>query len=291
MPSPMYLQLEKNKLWAVLRAPFSDCAQSGVAAYDATTGDRISDIFPTKGEVACHIAVKGDDVYCANYISGSVIRLPDTLAVHEGCGVDPVRQSSPHAHAVCFSPDRRFVLCCDLGLDTVFVYDRELKPISMAKVPGGAGARHLVFSKDGNLVYVMNEMGGSVSVFSYQSEALTYVNTLPVLPPDFKGTGAGAAIKLSQSGERLYVTERATQSILTLSVEGANLKILARTDCKGKEPRDFTLLAGDRFAVCCNQREDTVALFRISPEGIPTYLSQACIPAPLCAVEIDGISC
>ena len=290
MPSPMYLQLEKNKLWAVLRAPFSDCAQSGVAAYDATTGEQITDIFSTKGEIACHIAVEGDDVYCANYISGSVIKLPDRLALHEGGSVDPVRQNAPHAHAVCFSPDRRFVLCCDLGLDTVFVYDRELKPLSTAKAPSGAGARHLVFSKDGSLVYVMNEMGGSISVFSYHQGALTYVNTLPVLPPDFGGTGSGAAIKLSQSGERLYVTERATQSIITLSVEGANLKILARTDCKGKEPRDFTLLADDRFAVCCNQHEDTVALFQISPEGIPTFLNQIRIPAPLCAVEIDGIS-
>ena len=33
MPSPMYLQLEANRLWSVLRAPFSDSKQSDVAAW------------------------------------------------------------------------------------------------------------------------------------------------------------------------------------------------------------------------------------------------------------------
>ena len=87
--------------------------------------------------------------------------------------------------------------------------------------------------------------------------------------------------------KRLYVTERATQSIITLSVDGADLKILARTDCKGREPRDFTLLADDRFAVCTNQFDNAIALFRISSEGIPTFFNQVQIDSPLCAVEID----
>lgn len=288
MPSPMYLQLEANRLWAVLRAPFSDSKQSGVAAYDVTTGKQITDVFSTKGEVACHIAVVGDDVYCANYITGSVIKLSDRLDVHNGIGTDPIRQSCPHAHSVCFSPDKQFVLSCDLGIDTVFVYDRGLNLVSTAKVPSGAGARHLVFSKDGRFVYVMNEMGGSISIFSYQFGALEYVDTLSVLPSNFFGIGSGAAIKLSIDGRYLYVTERATQSIITLAVDGANLNILTRTDCQGKEPRDFTLLANDRFAVCTNQFDNTVALFKMSSKGIPIFLNRVPMASPLCVVEIDG---
>ena len=286
IPSPMYIQLKGNRLWAVLRAPFSDSNQSGVAAYDVTTGKQITDIFPTKGEVACHIAVEEDDVYCANYIGGSVIKLSDRLEVHKGIGIDPVRQNCPHVHSVCFSPDKQFVLSCDLGLDTVFVYDRDLKLVSTAKVPNGSGARHLVFSKDGKFVYVMNEMGGSISIFSYQFGALDYVDTLSVLPSAFSGIGSGAAIKLSADGTCRYVTERATQSIITLSADGADLKILTRTDCNGREPRDFTLLADDRFAVCTNQFDNTVALFRMSPKGIPIFFTQVQIDSPLCAVEI-----
>lgn len=287
MPSPMYLQLEETKLWAVLRAPFPNSNQSGVVAYDTVTGKQITDIISTKGEVACHLAADGEDVYCANYIDGSIIKLSDRLEVHKGSGMDPVRQSCPHAHSVCFSPDKQFVLSCDLGLDTVFVYNRDLNLMSTAKVPSQAGARHLVFSKDGRFVYVMNEMGGSISVFSYQFGALEYVDTLSVLPSNFTGIGSGAAIKLSRDGCYLYVTERATQSIITLAVDGANLNILARTDCHGREPRDFTLLADDHFAVCTNQFDDAMAFFCISTQGIPTFLNRVPIASPLCAVEID----
>ena len=132
----------------------------------------------------------------------------------------------------------------------------------------------------------MNEMGGSISIFSYQFGALDYVDTLSVLPSAFSGIGSGAAIKLSADGTRIYVTERATQSIITLSADGANLKILTRTDCNGREPRDFTLLADDRFAVCTNQFDNTVALFRMSPKDIPIFFTQVQIDSPLCAVEI-----
>ena len=106
-----------------------------------------------------------------------------------------------------------------------------------------------------------------------------------MLPSNFSGVGSGAAIKLSKDGTRLYATERSTQSIITLAVKDDNLEILAHTDCNGKEPRDFTLLADDRFAVCANQFDNTIALFRILPEGTPTFLNKIELNAPLCVIE------
>lgn len=287
-PSPMWIEpSEDGNLWVLMRAPFEDSPNSGVAKFSLTNGERIGDISSTEGEVACHLAVDGDDLYAANYISGSVWSFGERLVTHSGKGINPVRQTSPHVHSVFFSPDKKYILSCDLGIDKIFVYDRSLNFVSSADTPAGAGARHLVFSKDGNFVYVINEMGGSISIFSYQRGALKYIDTVSVLPPDFIGTASGAAIKLSANGKLLYVTERATQSIITLSADGANLKILARTDCYGREPRDFTLLADDRFAVCTNQFEDVIALFRLSSDGVPIFLRTVEIPAPLCAIEME----
>ena len=86
MPSPMHLQLEKNFLWAVLRHPFDGSKESGIAKYDVDTGKQVGDILSTKGEVACHIAVDEGDIYCANYVSGSVFKAPACLSVHHGNG-------------------------------------------------------------------------------------------------------------------------------------------------------------------------------------------------------------
>lgn len=284
-PSPMYMQPEKDRLWVLLRQPFEESGESGVIAYDVHSGQPCTELFSTQGIVACHLAVSENEVYCANYLSGSILKLPDQLVVHTGHGMDPIRQAAPHPHAVFFSPDKKELLCCDLGLDAIFVYDRHLNLLSVAKVPDGAGPRHLVFSKDGNFVYCINEMGGSISVFSYQKRTLQYIKTLSLLPTGRQG--AGAAIKLSAAGDRLYVTERATQKIMTLAVNGADLALLAGTDCHGREPRDFSLLAADRFALCANQFSDNIALFRMDEQGIPEFLNEFPLPAPLCIVTLQ----
>ena len=285
-PSPMWIEpAEDESLWVLMRTPFEDSPNSGVAKFSLIDGERIGDVLSTEGAVACHLAVDGDNLYAANYISGNVWSSGGKLVTHNGKGMDPVRQTSPHVHSVFFSPDKKYILSCDLGIDKIFVYDRKLNFVSSADAPAGAGARHLAFSKDGDFVYVINEMGGSISIFSYTCGLLDYVNTVSVLPSNFSGVGTGAAIKLSKDGTRLYVTERSTQSIITLAVKDDNLEILARTDCNGKEPRDFTLLADDRFAVCTNQFDNTIALFCISPEGVPSFLNKVELAAPLCAIE------
>ena len=43
-----------------------------------------------------------------------------TKIQHTGSGVNPARQAGPHAHFILPSPDNRFTLNCDLGLDKIF---------------------------------------------------------------------------------------------------------------------------------------------------------------------------
>ncbi len=286
MPSPMFLQLNGYELWAVLRYPFKNSKESGFAAYDLRSGERLTEIQSTKGEVSCHIAVDGKDVYCANYTSGSVFASPDTLSVHHGHGIDPNRQKSPHPHSVVFSQDKQFVLSCDLGLDAIFVYDRRLNEISRAYVPAGAGARHIVFSKDEKYLYCINEMGGSISIFSWNAPRLALLDTVSIMPRQYREIGAGAAIKISKDGTHLYATERSSGSIVTLRADGKCLTVSAHTDCHGKEPRDFTLLANDRFAVCTNQFSNNFSMFRIGDDGIPQYFKSINFDAPVSAIEI-----
>ncbi len=286
-PSPMFLQTEGDKLWAVLKAPFENSRDSGIAVYGISSGERLGEILCTRGEVGCHIAVNGTDVYCANYLTGSVFLAPSSLKAHEGGSINPKRQASPHAHSVLFSPCGKYLLCCDLGLDTVLVYDRALNEISRAKVPAGEGVRHAVFSADGKYLYCINEMGGSISVFSWNAPRLGLLHTVSILPENHVGIGSGAAIKLSNDGKYLYATERASATIVTLRAEGEHLSVISHTDCRGTEPRDLALLAGDRFAVCTNQKSHSVAIFEIENDAVPKYLTSFELPSPLCAVQLS----
>lgn len=287
MPSPMWLTFEDGRLWALLRAPFADSDESGVAAFDPRTGACIVPPMSTHGTVGCHMAIEHGDIYIANYVSGSLSRLPGgETVVHRGQGPDPVRQTGPHVHSVFFSPDKKYVLSCDLGLDTVFVYDRALKEVSRARVPAGHGVRHLVFSREGDRVFAVNEMGSSVTTFSWADGHLTAGETVSVLPNGYTGQNKASAIRLSPDGTQLYITNRGANTVARFAVSETGLALLDHTDTRGEEARDFRLLSDGRHAVCTDQFSDKVVLYRVGADGSLAFASEFPLPAPLAVEEI-----
>ena len=111
---------------------------------------------------------------------------------HEGKGVHPTRQEQPHIHSVTLSPDNRFAIVADLGLDRVFSY--ALDPSATTLVPAhpafvatepGAGPRHFKFGRGGRHGYVINELNSSITAFDYDVDrgALTPRQTVRTLPP------------------------------------------------------------------------------------------------------------
>ena len=196
---PMFAAADGGKLHILLRAPFGgqsfvnplERAARGAArpggeekcsGYFSCNADfsGVSEVKSTMGECACHIAATGGDTYIANYLSGNVVKNCHVCVPHEGAGVNLPRQDMPHTHFAAFSRDKTRVFCCDLGLDCIFVYDRNLNEISRATVPAGYGVRHLVLTKDGRTVYAVNELVPSVTVFAFDGNPVSYTHlTLP----------------------------------------------------------------------------------------------------------------
>jgi len=168
LPKPMYAALGGGRLHVLLRAPFADRKTSGCVSCRPDFTDLTAPA-DTLGVCGCHLAVSEGDVYVANYLSGNLVKNGSCVVTHTGVGTNLPRQDQPHTHFVCLSPDGAYVLCCDLGLDTVFVYDRDLHPVSRAAVPAGYGVRHLVFAPGGRYFWAVNELIPSVSTFSWES--------------------------------------------------------------------------------------------------------------------------
>lgn len=236
---------------------------------------QIGEKLDTGGVEPCHLDALGEDIYVANYLSGNIKRMGGGLVKHEGRGPNPVRQEAAHTHCVKITPDGH-VLVTDLGLDTVFVYTRELELLSYAKVPLGYGVRHLVFSEDNKYLYAINELKSSVSVFEYDG-ALKLLNTYPAAP-ELDGN-TGAAIRLL--GDRLYASNRGHDSVAVFKIDGAGLVFEKYLSTFGKEPRDFDVFG--RFLVCTNQRSDSVTVIDRETGAL---LSEITVKEPLCVTEI-----
>ena len=182
---PLYMTVEKNKMYIILREPFDDDTNSGVMSFEIEKDGsliRSVECESTEGKCACHLTVKDGNIYCVNYISGSVIKVGEKLVMNIGDGPNKPRQDKTHMHFVNFSPDEKYLLVTDLGLDTIFTYDKNLNEISRAKVPDGHGVRHLAYSGDGKYIFSANELASTVSVFSYNDGKLELIDTLSGIP-------------------------------------------------------------------------------------------------------------
>ena len=211
--NPSFLAVHPNHrfLYAVNEVGNYKGEKSGAVsafAIDRTTG-KLTPLnqVASKGADPCYLTVDktGKYVLVANYTGGSVAVFPvledgrlgeaSSFIQHTGHGSDPDRQEGPHAHSIDLSPDNRFAIVDDLGLDESLVYrfdsakgsltlnDPQLYT-TLAKADPGAGPRHFAFHPDGKFAYVINEMQSAVSVFSYDSAGgvLRRLQTISALP-------------------------------------------------------------------------------------------------------------
>lgn len=279
MDSPMYMIASDNKMYILLRAPF-DNNESGLISYDILNDGTLanpSDIISTKGEIACHLAKYNENIYCTNYLSGSVIKIPDTIIIH--------KSNSPaksHTHFVGTTPDGKYVLVTDLGLDNIFIYDKDLHLKNKINMPKGHGVRHLSFSEDGNYVFSANELKSTVSVLRYKNGNMELIDTVCCLPEDFSEVSYAAAIRLNNNF--IYVSNRGHNSISKLAFNGEKLEFIRCFDCKGKTPRDF--IFDENRIICANQDSNSVTVFEENEDF--KFIQEIKLDEPICVMVYNS---
>ncbi len=95
--------------------------------------------------------------------------------------------------------------------------DGSLTPLSPATViPSGTdGPRHFVYHGSKSMMYVADELGNAVTVYSYNSATgvLTELQKLSALPVSFVGTNTVADIHITPDNQFLYVSNRGHESL------------------------------------------------------------------------------
>jgi 6-phosphogluconolactonase len=253
---------------------------------DATTGklhllNRVSSL----GANPAYVTVDGTGkfVLMANYYGGVVslpikhdgsLSQPVSNARETGIGVNPARQDSSHPHSVVLSPDNRFAIAVDLGLDKLFIYKFDQSSGSLtanspafAQAPPGSGPRHLAFSPDQHFAFVVNELNSTISVYAYDHQvgALHLLQTISTLPPDFTGPNSGAEVQVGPNGKFVYVSNRGHDSIGVFAVDSHNGMLSPSQDVStlGKTPRNFVFDPTGMFVLVANQDSDQVVLFKV----------------------------
>jgi 6-phosphogluconolactonase len=279
-------------------------------AIDKGTGQlKLLNSVSSKGSGTCHVSVDktGKWVFAANYNNGSAAAFPVKedgslgeaawSVQNSGSSADRQRQSGPHAHSANLSPDNKFMLLADLGLDEVLVYKLDAAKGAVtpndppfAKLAPGSGPRHLAFSTNGKFVYVISEMAATVTAFRWDAAhgKLDELQIISTLPADYTGVKSTAEIAVHPNGKFLYGSNRVHNSIALFNIDAATGK-LAMVDVfpsQGKTPRNFAIDPSGAFLFAAHQDSDNIVGFRIDAKnGRLTPTGDVLdVGAPVCVV-------
>lgn len=244
----------------------------------------------TRGTIPCHLKVDrtGKFLVLVNYGSGSTSsfpiqtdgRLGEAVSVqqHTGSSVNASRQKGPHAHSINFSPDYRFAIVADLGIDKVLTYRFDAKTGALTPndppsvtVKAGSGPRHFTFSPSGKFGYAINELQSTVTAFTYNAArgALQEFQTISTLPAGFSGNTTTAEVVAHPSGKFLFGSNRGHDSIAVFAVDGAKgtLTFVDAVPTQGKTPRNFVIDPSGQYLLAENQDSDSIVIFRIDQQS------------------------
>ena len=300
-PSFLTISPDDKYLYAISEDPLSVGPpvdhSSYVSAYaiDAATGKlRFLNSVPASGTSTCYISIDktGRYVMLANFGSGSVsvIRVKDDGSLGElasfiqdvGSSVDRSIQTEPHPHWIGVSPDNRYVIVSDLGLDQVLIFHFDEKsgmlsppgPPSVAVYPGG-GPRHFTFDPSGKFGYQLSEMSGMVDVFAWDAGkgTLTAVQRVHTVPHNFFGGNHSGEIEIHPSGRFLYESNRRTQgenirgpdtiSVFAIDQKNGTLSRVEEVLSGGTMPRNFALDPTGNYLLSANQLSNKIVVFKI----------------------------
>jgi len=285
---------------------FSVSSNGGVVSMsvDSTTGAlKVINSVNTPGPTV-HISIdpQGTTLFAASYTSGTISTLPVNPNTGQlgsitssmkfyGHGTNPIRQDAPHPHSINVDPKSRgrFVFVPDLGLDIVFSFEvisgvlTNTTYTNTTRLTPGSGPRHMAFHPTLPYAYVLSEMGGTVTVYSLNSDlgelVMPSLQTVHTIPVDFNGFNKAAEILIEPTGQWLLASNRGFASppsntivVYEISAETGLLTQRGTYSSGGKFPRGVELSPEGDILVSGGQDSNNVATFRLDrTSGILTW--------------------
>ena len=301
-PSFLSFNAKKNLLYAITET--NDGSSANAYTYNPKNqSTSFAGKVLLKGKGPCHITHTDRHLFIANYGSGSIdiVKLNQKgipaehvqLIQHTGSSINSRRQSGPHAHQTVLSKDEKYLLCNDLGTDYTYCYAYDptgqpcLKKCDSIKHEPGSGPRHLTISKDGKIIYLIQELTGVVSVLGFKNGQFSLLQQSTVITSQ-NGEASGADIHLSPNEKNLYVSNRANYNNISAFkiLPDKKIQLISQHETTGKTPRNFSITKDGKYLLAGNQNTHFITVFKILKDGILQNTGMKVeIPAPVCLVE------
>jgi len=300
-----YLCIDKDEkhLYATIESnSFHGIDGGGVSAYQIDEDGNLTFINeqPTYGKLPCYVDVESDYLYVSNYGEGTLVCYPlEQDGSIGGCERKishlPSAQKVPHVHCSEITPDGEYICVLDCGIDAVAFYNAkgehryDLEYAFGTK--DGSGPRHVCFSDDGNLAYIICETNSDINIYKYKKTApgkMILIQQINTLPDDYLGWSVTSALRYSRDRSMMFASNRGDNSITCFRVDPQTGMLIKTSVVKmpGSFPRDFNLTPDGRFLIVGIQHDDKILAYEIDYQnGTLHYTGKQCdVPSPCCII-------
>ena len=266
-------------------------ADEGVVAFQILENGSLSRVnsINIKGMRGCHISVSPDDSYI--FISGyhdgkiTVVKLNEDGSVgkitdgvfHKGLGSVAERNFRPHVNCSHLTPDGRFLMVADVGIDQIKIYrfdshDGKIVHVDTVRSELESGPKSFRFSKDGKFFYVMHELKNTIDVYSYETgdkvPKIEKLQTVPTTGDDPDPLTAASAIRFEPNEDYLFCSNAGdnTVSMYKRDTETGLLELKFCLPISGNYPKDIALFPDGVHLASLNHVSGSISFFRVDYE-------------------------
>ena len=277
-------------------------ADEGVVSFRILENGSLSRINSAniKGMRGCHLSTDTDNkyIFVSGYHDGkmtvlklnkdgSVGRITDGV-FHKGLGSVAERNYRPHVSCSRLTPDGRFLMVADLGIDQIKVYrfdknEGRVMLVDTIRCELESAPKRFIFSQDGRFFYVLYELKNVIDVFSYKEGERTpiveKIQTVSTTGGETSRMTAACAMRFSPDETHLYCTN-AGDNTVSLYERDAETGLLTFKFClpiSGDYPKDIAVFPDGKHLASINH-EGSVSFFRVDYEKGLLVMSSRSIP-------------
>ena len=220
---------------------------------------------------------------------GSVGDVTDEIFMKSMQTVISNRNNRCHVNCATFTPDEKYLMAVDLGMDQIKVYDFDhstgkLRLHDIIRCELDSGPRHIVFSNDKKYFYMTHENANMVSEYSYDSAGPKFrkLSEHSTVSAKFNGENCAVTLKITNDDKYLFVTNSGDNSVAIFKIDDdKNLEQMCVLPVSGVYPRDLYIFPDKQHFVSVNQDSDCLTTFGVNYDKGYIYMSGRPIHVPM----------
>lgn len=267
-------------------------ADEGVVAFRILENGSLSRLNSTniKGMRGCHLSTDKDDkyIFVSGYHDGksTVLHLNMDGSVggiacgvfHKGLGSVAERNFRPHVSCSRRTPDGKFVMVSDLGIDQVKIYrfdesEGTMMLVDAVRCERESAPKCFRFSSDGKFFYLLYELKNVIDVFRYEpgdrTPIIEKIQTISTTGSKrLSQLTAACSLRFSTDENYMYCGNAGdnTISVYKRNKETGILDLRCCLPISGGYPKDIAVFPDDKHIASINHESGSITFFKVDYE-------------------------